>query len=81
MPIWQVGLGVSSKVSSILLRTVGGPDLDRTSVLPREAALNPTDQRRKHFHVLIGKRLTRFDTYQSLLHRTRTGQASAVVGF
>ena len=35
-----------------------------------EAAVNATDLRRKHFHALNGERLTCFDAYESLLHRT-----------
>ena len=35
-----------------------------------EAAVNAADLRRKHFHALNGKRLTCFDAYESLLHRT-----------
>ena len=43
--------------------------------------MNAADLLRKHFHALNGERLTCFDAYESLLHRTRTGQDSAVVGF
>jgi len=35
-----------------------------------EAAVNAADLRRKHFHALNGERLTCFDAYESLLHRT-----------
>ena len=35
-----------------------------------EAAVNAVDLRRKHFRALNGERLTCFDAYESLLHRT-----------
>ena len=52
---------------------------DRPSLC--EAAVNAADLRRKHFHAPNGERLTCFDAYESLLHRTSTGRDSAVVGF
>ena len=46
-----------------------------------EVEVNAADLRRKHFHALNGERVTCSDAYESLLHRTRTGQDPAVLGF
>ena len=56
---WSAPMGDMSGAVRFLQRPSG-----------HQAAVNAADLRRKHFHALNGERLTCFDAYESLLHRT-----------